>query len=144
VNDLYLLRNKQTGKYFRKLPTLGGVMARCDTDLNVQTLQSLFLFETPEAAFQFLRTGGAPLPKDTEVVPFAITPGKPIKILDVHPHVSVAMPQEGQMVLANPRATKEEIKAAFASQIVTPDPDHDPNCTCKGFYQPPDCPVHGR
>jgi hypothetical protein len=145
MSDLYLLRNKQSGKYYRKLPNLGGIIAKCDADLDVRSFQNLFMFETPEAAFQFLRTQGGPLPKDTEVVPMLLKAGTPISLLEVYPHVSVAIPQDAQIVLANLKATKEELDAAHKTVVVTPDPDHDPKwCTCQGFFQPPDCPIHGR
>lgn len=41
-------------------------------------------------------------------------------------HVSVAYPVWAQEILANPKATKEEIERAHASRIETPDPKHAP------------------
>jgi hypothetical protein len=142
MSDLYLIRNKQTGKYYRKVNTIGGVTAVCDADLTVQTLQTLFLFDAPEAAFQFLKITGKGFPIDTEVVPFKIVPGKPFTSVDVYPHVSVAVPIEAQAVLANPKSTPEEIKQAHARAVITSDEKH--GCKCQGFYQPVDCPIHGR
>jgi hypothetical protein len=141
MNDLYLLRNKQTGKYYRQSPTIGGIRATCDVDLNIKTLQSLFMFETPEQAFQFLRNQGMPLPKDTEVVPFRIIAGSPVRVLDIPAHVSVAVPTDAQMVLADPKATSGEIKTAHASAVVTPDPNH--GCTCDLGSIDPNCTAHG-
>ena len=44
----------------------------------------------------------------------------------VEEHVSVAVPVAAQEVLSDPKATPEERKAAMATAVVTPDPDHAP------------------
>lgn len=55
--------------------------------------------------------------------PVAITP---IINDDTPVHVSCAVPVEAQEVLADPKATPEQLKAAFAQEIVMPDPVHAP------------------
>jgi len=83
MKEFYILRNPQQGKYYRKLSTIGEVVAACDVDLSLTAISSLFMFETPEQAFQFLKTGGKPLPLDTEVVPLLLTTGKPINLIEI-------------------------------------------------------------
>lgn len=75
MKDYFLLRSKSSGKYYRKVPSLGGVIASQDGVLdNPTSLLQLFFFETPEQAFNFLKTTGGGLPQDdTEVVPVTLT-----------------------------------------------------------------------
>lgn len=82
--EFYLLRDKNTQKFFRKLPTLGGITAVCDASIDSwAALQHLFIFDTPESAFQFLNTTGKPLPRDVEVVPFFIECKNTVQCIDV-------------------------------------------------------------
>ena len=75
--------------------------------------------ETSEIKGTFFKRGDA-----QPLTPIATDTGKPPVV--TLPHVSVALPFAAQEVLSDPKATPEEIKEAFAQEIVTPDPNHAP------------------
>src|ERR1700677_4241078 len=86
MKDFYLLRSKDNGKFYRKAQVGVNVMAVCDMDFdNPLALSHLFVFDSPEAGFQFLQITGKPLPKNTEVVPFNVVFKDPIFCIDVDP-----------------------------------------------------------
>ncbi len=88
MRDLYLVREKATGKYYRKIQQGLNVVARADIILNdLTSLTQLFFFETPEAALRWLETEGAPLPRDTEIVPCGLVIKDPIQVISVSPIV---------------------------------------------------------
>lgn len=84
MKDLFTLRDKASGKYFRKQPTIGGTMAVCDAVLeNINHVGNLFFFDSPEQAFLWLRTIGKPLPLATEVVPITLMIKPPVKLVEM-------------------------------------------------------------
>jgi len=88
MRDLFLVREKATGKYYRRLQQGLNIVARADIDLHdLTSLTQLFFFESPEAALRWLNTEGAPLPRDTEIIPCSLTVKDPVQVIAVSPIV---------------------------------------------------------
>ena len=76
----FLIRSKQTGKYFRKI----GNMASCDVDLNspLDLFNQVFVFRNPEEVIQFMKQTNQAHSKDIEIIPFRLEMGDPLIVVD--------------------------------------------------------------
>lgn len=58
-----------------------------------------------------------------------------------HNHITFSFDKLGDTQVTKPCYICGDIIQVQIQARVMPDPN---TCTCKGFYQPRDCPVHGR